>query len=170
MIIETSRLRLRPVLEADLPAIVAGMSDWSVAQWLERTPWPYTDADAKTFMELVAANHEGPQPGVFAIALDETDAFIGSVGVEAEGQHGVIGYWFHPAVWGQGFASEAVATIIRHAFDTLALDRLRATTDPDNARSQRLLVEAGFGPAGTRPADPPTRRGHGYRPLFELRR
>jgi [ribosomal protein S5]-alanine N-acetyltransferase len=59
-------------------------------------------------------------------------------------QSGVIGYWMGERFAGQGYMSEAVDVIKRHAFGPLALHRLEAACIPDNERSVRLLKKAGF--------------------------
>ena len=50
-VLETARLRLRPVTPADAPAIVEGVGDWDVAKWLAVVPHPYTADDAREFIE-----------------------------------------------------------------------------------------------------------------------
>jgi RimJ/RimL family protein N-acetyltransferase len=166
MLLETPRLRLRPYGLADLAAIVAGLNDWTVAQWLARTPYPYRPADADAFLAEAAAAHAG---GRFAIADRATDRLIGAIGVEHGTDDRELGYWLAREQWGRGLMSEAVTAIVDHAFGTLGVRRLHATTDPDNAASQRVLLKAGFRRIGSQPADPPTRRGHPARPLFERR-
>jgi RimJ/RimL family protein N-acetyltransferase len=165
MQLETPRLRLRPYDLADVPAIVAGLNDWTVAQWLARTPFPYHPADADAFLVEAATAHAG---GRFAIADRASDALLGAIGIEHGTDDRELGYWLGPDHWGRGLMSEAVAAIVAHGFETLGVHRLHATTDPDNAASQRVLVKAGFRQIGNQPADPPTRRGHATRPLFEL--
>jgi [ribosomal protein S5]-alanine N-acetyltransferase len=59
-------------------------------------------------------------------------------------QSGVIGYWMGEKFAGQGYMSEAVDVIKRHAFGPLALHRVEAACIPDNERSVRLLKKAGF--------------------------
>ncbi len=166
MMIESARLRLRPYRIADIAAVVAGLNDWTVAQWLARTPFPYVTPDAETFLAEAEKAHAA---GRFAIANAATDALIGGIGVEPEGDDRELGYWLGPAYWRRGLASEAVAAIVAAAFGTLGVRRLHATTDPDNARSQCVLLKARFVAIGTQPADPPTRRGHAFRSLFERR-
>ena len=49
--IETARLRLRPGLDRDVKGLVAAMNDWSIAQWLIRPPYPYSEDDARRFIQ-----------------------------------------------------------------------------------------------------------------------
>ena len=166
MIVETPRLRLRPFARADIGPIVAGLNDWTIAQWLSRTPFPYAVSDAEAWLADADKAHAG---GRFAIADRTSDGLIGAIGIEPDGDDRELGYWLGIDHWGRGLVGEAVGALVSAAFGTLGVRRLHATTDPDNARSQRVLLKAGFRQVGAKPADPPTRRGHGFRPLFERR-
>lgn len=55
-----------------------------------------------------------------------------------------IGYIFDPEVWGQGFASEALAAVLDRAFAIHRLPRALADVDPRNTASIRLLERLGF--------------------------
>lgn len=55
-----------------------------------------------------------------------------------------LGYWFTPACWGQGYASELAAAAVAFADDELRLPELRAFARPENAGSRRVLEKAGF--------------------------
>lgn len=60
-----------------------------------------------------------------------------------------LGYALLPAFWGQGYAQEAAAAVVRHAAASLGLSRLVAITSGDNERSIKLLVKLGFRSEGT---------------------
>lgn len=55
-----------------------------------------------------------------------------------------LGYLFDPAVWGQGFAREAVGAVIARGFAVHRLPRVQADVDPRNKASIRLLERLGF--------------------------
>ena len=55
-----------------------------------------------------------------------------------------IGYWMGEAHSGQGHMGKAVAEICRHIFAELQLCRIEAACLPENTRSARLLISAGF--------------------------
>lgn len=69
-----------------------------------------------------------------------------------------------PDHWGRGYASEAVAAVLAHAFGTLGLSRVVADVDEPNAASIRVLEKLGMSRTG--------RRLVGGRPLldYEIRR
>jgi RimJ/RimL family protein N-acetyltransferase len=58
-----------------------------------------------------------------------------------------IGWHFHPAAWGRGYASEAASAVLAHAF-ARGLDRVVAVTHPDNAASQAVCRRIGMTPRG----------------------
>jgi RimJ/RimL family protein N-acetyltransferase len=56
-----------------------------------------------------------------------------------------VGYFFHPDVWGQGYATELMAACIDLADCALQLPEVRAFARPENVGSRRVLEKAGFG-------------------------
>jgi RimJ/RimL family protein N-acetyltransferase len=56
---------------------------------------------------------------------------------------GEIGYWVAPAVWGAGYAGEAVEAIKAHGA-AVGLPALVASVFQDNLASVKVLVRAGF--------------------------
>ncbi|GLQ52918.1 GNAT family N-acetyltransferase [Devosia nitrariae] len=55
-----------------------------------------------------------------------------------------LGYWMGQPHAGRGLMTEAVATVIPFAFDTLDLHRIHAAFLPDNTASRRVLEKNGF--------------------------
>lgn len=55
---------------------------------------------------------------------------------------------FAPEVWGRGYATEALAGIVAHAFGALGLVRLVAVADLPNEASHRMLRGLGFTETG----------------------
>ena len=56
----------------------------------------------------------------------------------------MIGYWMGETHAGQGYMKEAMAAIVPHIFQRMALHRIEAACIPDNTRSIHLLEKAGF--------------------------
>jgi RimJ/RimL family protein N-acetyltransferase len=63
---------------------------------------------------------------------------------------------------------EAVAALLRHAEGHPSIRRLRAVTDPDNVRSQRVLSACGLSDCGLTDRENPTRRGSTQVRRYEL--
>ena len=57
---------------------------------------------------------------------------------------GILGYSIAARHEGKGYASEAVAAVVGHAFRTLGLHRITANYHPTNERSGALLRKLGF--------------------------
>jgi RimJ/RimL family protein N-acetyltransferase len=47
--IVTPRLTLRPLVIEDTTALLPLFNDWAVIEWLSAPPWPYTDADMRSY-------------------------------------------------------------------------------------------------------------------------
>lgn len=58
-----------------------------------------------------------------------------------------IGWHLHPAAWGNGYATEAAARGLKHAFDS-GLDNVVAVTSPDNVASQNVARRIGMSHQG----------------------
>lgn len=70
---------------------------------------------------------------------------IGDIGIHALDEEQIeIGYTLSPAHQRNGYAREAVRAAIRAAFVEWRIQSIRATVDPQNARSIRLLEFLGF--------------------------
>ncbi|MEM1313253.1 MAG: GNAT family N-acetyltransferase [Pseudomonadota bacterium] len=55
-----------------------------------------------------------------------------------------VGFFFHRAAWGRGYASELTAAALEAADGPLALAEVGAMAHPENAGSRRVLEKAGF--------------------------
>jgi [ribosomal protein S5]-alanine N-acetyltransferase len=60
-----------------------------------------------------------------------------------------LGYWMGKTYAGQGLMTDAVVTLVRHAFDRMGFHRVEAACIPSNAASRRVLAKAGFQAEGT---------------------
>jgi RimJ/RimL family protein N-acetyltransferase len=74
-ILETPRLKLRPPAEPDLQAIAAIAGDWEVASRLSRMPHPYSEADARFFLDIVV-----PEELVWLIEERSSHGVVGVIG------------------------------------------------------------------------------------------
>jgi RimJ/RimL family protein N-acetyltransferase len=148
----TERLLLRPGWSEDAPALFAAITDESIVRNLAQAPWPYSFADAETFL----MRERGPHDAACLIFLREGGAprLVGGTGFgplprqngEAPGRE--FGYWIARPYWGRGIATEAGAALIANARDTLRLKRLDAGHFLDNPASGRVLQKLGFRPTG----------------------
>ena len=76
MKIESKRLILRNWEDGDVEDIVEGLNNIEVAKWLASVPYPYTENDARNFIERAKNNDENVKM-LFAIVLKENNKVIG---------------------------------------------------------------------------------------------
>jgi [ribosomal protein S5]-alanine N-acetyltransferase len=140
--LETPRLKLRPYTEADIPELLPLIGTREVAATTLRIAHPYTEQDAKAFLELA----KDPDKLWLAITLRSDGRQIGGIGlrVEKQHQHAELGYWLGVPFWGHGYATEAAADILRYGFETLALHRIFASHFKHNPASGRILKKVGM--------------------------
>lgn len=55
-----------------------------------------------------------------------------------------LGYYFHPKVWGQGYASELAKAALDFANNFTTIKILTAFAHPENVASRKLLLRHGF--------------------------
>jgi [ribosomal protein S5]-alanine N-acetyltransferase len=152
--LETRRLLLRPVTQADEGALYRLYSDWEVAKWLSLLPWPFTQASASSLI-ADAIEDLGRGSSCLLVMLERTSgALVGVVtlripALEAQPWTsdrglGILGYAVVRDRSGSGFASEGAARMTEFAFETVGLVRLRATVLRDNLASRRVLERLRF--------------------------
>jgi RimJ/RimL family protein N-acetyltransferase len=144
-IIETERLKLRPLTEIDAPAMSQGAGNFNVSRNLARVPHPYGVEDALQFLKHIAARH--PQSLNCAIELkSHPGELIGMIGYEYHEvrSHAEIGYWLAEPFWGNGIGKEAAQAVVHHAFMFAKLDKLVSAFHDDNPASERILMGLGF--------------------------
>ncbi len=62
-----------------------------------------------------------------------------------------VSYFFGPACWGRGYATELVSAALEHGFASLSLPAIGAFVRPDNGASVRVLEKCGFTLVGYEP-------------------
>jgi RimJ/RimL family protein N-acetyltransferase len=134
---------LRPWRLEDVPAVTAACQDREIARWLSFVPQPYTEADARFYVQDCIHAPEERKP--FAITDAETGEVIGSIDMRiSRMQTGHIGYWMAARARGRGLTTAALRALSRWAIEDLGLGRVELVTDPDNIASQRVAEKAGF--------------------------
>jgi RimJ/RimL family protein N-acetyltransferase len=151
-IVETERLRLRPLQDGDAGATARLMTP-TVAQWL--ATWPSaitTDFVARRIVkarELTAAG----QLLCFAIERREDGAMIGWVSVfrsPRDTSRGDLGYWLGEPFQRRGYMREAARAALAEAFVRLDLSAIEAGAQIENEPSLRVVRGLGMLPIGTR--------------------
>ncbi len=166
------RLVLRPLDRGDVEAIAVLANDADVAKFTASIPHPYTRADAERWLDALEAEDGAVAKIVFAIERRTVATLLGAVGlVMAAGeQQAELGYWLGKPHWNQGYMTEAVRLVLRHAFRDLGLERVRAGAFLDNAASIRVQEKVGMRYTGRETWPAPARGGDHLADVYELSR
>lgn len=158
-VIETNRLVLRPYEESDLDRQVKLANDMQVLRMTGTMPYPYTEEDARAWLESHERGVEAGTDYPFAICEKE-DGLVGAMGLHLR-DNGLyeLGYWIAREKWGRGMASEAGRAILRWALEKLDLHAVQARVFTDNPASVRVLEKLGFLRTGVREQGYSTARG-----------
>lgn len=126
--------------EDDANSLHPAFADAELMRWW--SSGPHTDLDQTR--DYVRGNATSPEWPTWAITRDDDEA-VGWV-LLAPRREGVaeLGYILRRDHWGGGIARESVAAVLGHGFGALALRRIFADTDPDNAPSIALLKALRF--------------------------
>ena len=140
--IYTDRLVIRRFHACDGPALYEYLSDPEVVAF-EPYP-PLSEEEA-----LREAERRAGGAAFYAVCLPG-DKLIGNLYL-GEGECGSreLGYVFHRGYWGQGYATESVRALLRHAFAQSDVRRVTAQCDPQNPASWRMLERIGMRREGT---------------------
>jgi len=144
--IETPRLRLRPLLDADAMDLFEIHSDRDTMRYWSTPSW----TDAAEGLHLVERDRQGFLDGT-AIRLGledrETRKVVGTCtlhNVHRTNRRAEIGYSLSRLLWGRGLMHEALTALLAYGFTALNLHRVEADIDPRNAPSARSLERLGF--------------------------
>jgi [ribosomal protein S5]-alanine N-acetyltransferase len=166
---------LRRVTSDHLPFFTRLHALPDVAQLLYPGGRPRSPEETAAWLRYTLASYEQLALGYLAVLRKEDGALIGRCGLmdmvveSALPEHGIrrgwfgregapagvaltfeceLGYTFDPAVWGQGFATEAARCVRDYARDVLRLSYAVSAILPQNARSRRVAERGGARAAG----------------------
>ena len=140
------RLRLRPLRDADLPALVAIFGDADHLRYWSHGPLADLDA-AREYLGGITAGWRERAFFQWGIDVAATRQLVGTVTLadwDRGNRRAEIGFILRPGVEGRGYATEAVRAALAFAFGPMGVHRVEADVDPDNAASLRLLDRIGF--------------------------
>ena len=168
--LESARLVLRRVAPDDLPFFTRLHALPEVAQHLYPEGRPRSPEETAAWLRYTLASYEQLALGYLAVVRKADGALIGRCGLmdlvvepttpehrirrgwfgREEAPAGValtfeveLGYTLDPAVWGQGFATEAARCVRDYARDVLRLPYAISAILPLNARSRRVAERSG---------------------------
>lgn len=137
---KTQRLTMRRPARVDLSAMTQLANNEKIYEMLARLPHPYTEEDGKHFIDTIA---RGDHEHAYSI-LTRDDGFIGVMGLHLLPERlPELGYWLGEPYWGEGYASEAAAALVKGA-EMAGCKALRSCAKSINKASLRVLQKVGF--------------------------
>ena len=144
MILETSRLLLRPLSVGDAIDMYEFAKNPNVAVNAGLAPH-------KSLKETkrIIRNFYIPQPYIFGMVLKYSGKLIGTPGLVADPKRKynrvkMLSYAMSEDYWGHGYMTEACTELLKFAFQGLKLDLISCYCFPHNIKSQNVIKRLGF--------------------------
>ena len=147
IVLETERLRLRHLdPNTDTEFILRLVNEPPFLHYIG-------DKDVRTLADARQYITDGPQKsydingyGLYKVELKSDGAAIGMCGLVKRDTlpDADIGFAFLEGYWGEGYAYESAAAVMRYAREKLSIRRVLAITTPDNVASGKLLNKIGL--------------------------
>lgn len=141
-VIETARLRLRPMHADDIPALREWMPDESLYAY-----WGKGPGRTDRHPELLFAKASRPAKS-FRLGIEEkaSGKVVGEIWVYriVRDRTATVAIRLAAAAQGKGCGTEALAAMTRFCFAHTELVRLQAEVDARNAASRRMLEKCGY--------------------------
>lgn len=145
-VIETGRLNLREMSEADAAFVLELLNDPGFIRFVgDRGVRTLAEA-ARYIDERFAEGYRQHGFGLWLVETKDEKVPVGICGLLKRKELNVVevGYALLPPFRARGYAFEAAAACTNYARDVLGLPRLYAITNADNTVSMRVLEKLGF--------------------------
>lgn len=144
-IIQTDRLAFREFAQADLEPLFLLLNDPAVMKYCSG---PMDLAGAKKWLDAAIECYKNYGYDYWAVYDKNTDTFIGQIGIlnqEIAGkQKNCLAFMIGQQYWNKGYATEGALACIHYAFESLKLEKLMATVEPENIPSISVLKKMGM--------------------------
>lgn len=153
-IIETPRLGLRPICQEDFADWYAMLSD---PETMSYYPAPFDAAKTQSWIDWTLENYRVYGVGLWAVVLKETGAFIGDCGITMQNIYGdgrlfpEVGFHIDKRYWRKGYAGEAAAAVLKHAFRKMPSDEIFCYQKWTNTASRKTAEKIGMRLISERP-------------------
>ncbi|MBD5656778.1 MAG: GNAT family N-acetyltransferase [Candidatus Eremiobacteraeota bacterium] len=148
MIIETPRLQLRPLTDADMEPYLAMATDFEAMRYVSPTPIPRAGAKAAAIHYSKLLETRGY--GYWTIQVNGGATFAGIILLQdvkfvAAFTPAIEVGWLLPREhWGNGYATDGGRAALDYAFTTLTVHEVVALTTATNLPSQRVMQRLGM--------------------------
>ncbi len=149
LVIETQRLKLRPLEPTDVDDLWTHASDPKLSPLMSWSA--HKDrAETKAFVEgQIAARAKGTD---LAWAIEHEGRASGCIGLSGitwtmrawRIDRAELGYWLAIPLWKQGYMTEAATAATRWAFETLGLHKITIGCIEGNEASKKIIEKLGY--------------------------
>lgn len=146
-VLEGENIILRQLRLSDAASLASAANDKRNAQFIPHFPYPYSLANAKSWIRKTHRLARKDAEHHFVICDKNSGQPIGMIGLKAINRHDLnaeVGYWVGRRFRNRGLATEAMAGILRYLFFNLHLRRVYAILSEQNVASIKVLEKAGF--------------------------
>jgi len=146
VVLETPRLRLRPMTEADADNLHRLSQSANVNRFIGETPLADVAAGLAIFRDRIEPQYRQHGVGRLAIELRPDGAFAGWCGLKyrPDTDEYDLGYRLLEELWGRGLATEAAAAVLDWARRALPGARIVGRALAENHASVRVLQKLGL--------------------------
>ncbi len=146
IVLETERLAIRHLTLDDAEFVQEIVNEPSFLENIGDRNVKNLDDARRYLTDGPLASYERNGFGLFAVVLKGTDAPIGMCGlIRRDTLPDVdIGYAFLPRFWGNGYAYESTAAMLKYGRNTHGLERIIAIVSPGNTASIKVLEKIGL--------------------------
>ncbi|BCA86696.1 N-acetyltransferase [Enterococcus saigonensis] len=140
-VLETTRLRLRPLRMTDAKDMYEYASDEETTRYVFQQHRNLADT------QFAIANYFMAEPlGKYAIEEKKSSKMIGTIDLRVDATYGrgELGYTLNKAYWGQGIMPEAAFALLVLGFDKMKLVSINAYHNLENAKSGRVMEKIGM--------------------------
>jgi len=143
--IETDRLILRVPLPSDVDALGAIFGD-PVVMRSYLSGKPFSTGEIRRMLPAIYDHHATYGFGALTMCLKASETIVGLTGLSHMSlfKRVQLGWVLDKAYWGRGFAFESGTALLAHAFESVGLDCVEATTRTDNATAIATIEKLGM--------------------------
>lgn len=139
MIIETNRLKLKPICDDNFNDLKLLLQDSEVMYAYEH---PFSDEECKTWFNNQLDRYKQKGYGLLGVFLKEDNTFIGQAGITKQNVNDEIvdeiGYLLKKEYWKKGYAIECAKALKEYGFNTLNLQKMYSIIRDNNISSQNV--------------------------------
>ena len=168
-VLKTERLILSLPTLVDVPKIVEYAGNEKIAATTQNLPHPYQEKDAIFWLNMANQGFQNQDKHIFGLHLKSTKEFIGGMGLHVNQayERAVLGYWVAFPFWNKGYATEALAAVLKFGFEVVQLNKIYAVHLVENPASGKVMIKNGMIKEGELKEH--TKKGDQYRSVIQYR-